>query len=428
MVEEHSVDPALNNARTWLRAVQLGFANIKLPISKGQLRTDAALERLEKIYRFDPTEVPNLVRRGAFRYDRELESRRIARAQALIRRVEPGPFEDPNYFAILAYEAASIEMAYDFMAQGALTEDLFSKTLLGTLHAPEVNAFARKEAKDGYTIVMLNSGLVDFIYQAAKAIVEAVNPSRVVDGRSAVKGDFSLEAVRARLVSDPRPAERLYRTLEAYFFAGYPRASAGETIPEEHGPVLKIVVGLAERWVIGHEYGHGLALLSAFEHPPPGVNPKIAEEYFADSTATVATVISAGELDVVPPEFPLAGAIFALACLDLLQRAFSVLRTGKEMGAYVEQGTHPKPRERATAVINSFRQSFDVDYHPDRTGRRFDLAFALRSETPEVHGFSSEHSKRAYAHANVLQTIWEPVKDRLFEDFRRKRPLHPLWQ
>jgi hypothetical protein len=424
-MEDHFVDPALDNARTWLRAAQSVSANMKPPISKGQLRTDAALERLEETFRYDSTEVPNLVRRGAFRYDRELESRRIERAQALIRRVEPGPFEDPRYFAILAYQAASVELGYGFRAQGAPDQDPFSKFLLGTLHAPDVNAFARKQAKDGYTIVMLYSGLVDFIYQAAKVIVEALNPSRSVDGRSAVTANFNLEAVQARLVSDPRPAERLYRTLEAYFFAGYPRASAFEMIPQEHYPMLGQVIDLAERWVIGHEYGHGLAPSSAFEQPP-GVNPRWAEEYFADAQATIATVISAYKLDVVPPEFPLAAAIFALACLDLLQRAFHVLQIGKETGSNAESKTHPKARDRANALIYCFRQFFDVNYRPaDRT---FDLTFVERPEPPKVHNFTSEGSKKAYAYANVLETVWMPTKDRLLEDFHRKRPLHPLWQ
>lgn len=425
-MQEDFVDSVLENARTLLRAEQ-EIANTKLPSSNGQLITDAALEVLGKLTRFGPTEVPHLVRRGAFRYEREREGTRIARAQALIRRVAPGPFEDPNYFAILAYQAASVEMAYELLAellaQRAPAPDRFSKFLLGTVPAPDVNAFAQKVTKDGYTIVILHTALVDFIYQAAKVIVEALKPSRSVDGRSAVEALFDLKAVRARLVMDSRPAERLYRTLEAYFFAGYPRASAFETIPAEHYPILSLTVGLAERWVIGHEYGHGLA--PSFQQAPASVRASWAEEYFSDSNATIVTVLSAAKLDALPPEFPLGGGIFALACLDLLQKGFYVLRTGKETGSGAEQGTHPKARDRAAAVIHGFRQFFDVDYHPNGT---FELAFTLRAEAPKAHNFSSEHSKRAYAYANVLRTVWEPVKGRLLEDFRRKRRLHPLWR
>lgn len=423
MMQEHSEDPALNNARSLLRDEQRKNANTELPRSKEQLVTDTVLARLEELTRFVPTEAPDLVRRGAFRYDRKIEEGRIARAQALIRRVAPGPFEDPSYFAILAYQASSIEMAYEHMSTQSTERDRFSKFLLGTVHAPEINAFAQRITNDGYTIVVLYSGLVDFIYQAAKVIAEALKPSRSVNGRSAVNAVFDLEVVRASIDSDHSPAKRLYRTLEAYFFNGYPRASAFETIPEEHYPLLSLIVGMAERWVIAHEYGHGLA--PSFEQAPVSVNADKAEEYFSDCNATIATVFSAGKLDAVPPEFPLGSAIFALASLDILEKGFNILRTGKDTGSDAEPVTHPKSRDRAVAVINCFRQFFDVEYHSNGL---FDLEFTLRAEVPNTHNFSSEHSKRAYAYANVLQIAWKPVKERLLEDFHRKRPLHPLWR
>jgi hypothetical protein len=140
--------------------------------------------------------------------------------------------------------------------------------------------------------------------------------------------------------------------------------------------------------------------------------------------ATIATVISADKLDVAAPEFPLGGAIFALACLDILQRAFNTLRTGDDADSDAADMTHPKARDRAEEVINSFRQYFDVEYHSNGL---YDLTFVLRRESPKGHNFSSEHSRGAYGFANVLQSAWTPVKERLLEDFRRKRPLHPRW-
>jgi hypothetical protein len=186
---------------------------------------------------------------------------------------------------------------------------------------------------------------------------------------------------------------------------------------------LSLIVGIAERWVIGHEYGHGLA--PSFEQTPARVNADKAEEYFSDCNATIATVFSAGKLDAVPPEFPLGGAIFALSCLDILEKGFNTLWTGKETGADASSVTHPESRDRAVAVINCLRQFFDVEYHSNGL---FELEFTLRAEVPKTHNFSNEHSKRAYAYANVLQTVWKPVKERLLEDFHRKRPLHQLWR
>ncbi|HSH81161.1 MAG TPA: hypothetical protein VLA19_21715, partial [Herpetosiphonaceae bacterium] len=276
---------------------------------------------------------------------------------------------------------------------------------------------------DNYTIVVLHSGLIDFTYQAAKVIVEALNPSRSIDGRSAVNAVFDLDAVQARLDSDPSPAERLYRTLEEYFFAGYPRASAFETIPQEHYPPLSLVVGMAERWIIGHEYGHGL--IPSLGQAPVGVNAKWVKEYSSDYTATILTVISGDKFDAVPPEYSLGGAIFALACLDLLQKGFYILLTGKETHQGAKQGSHPPARDRAAAVINCFWQYFDVEYHLHGL---YDLVFISRKDVPQAHNFTSEHTERAYAYASVLRTVWQPVKERLLEDFHRKRPLHPIWR
>jgi hypothetical protein len=228
----------------------------------------------------------------------------------------------------------------------------------------------------------------------------------------ALPGVTNAVVSRDRLsLTDPAPVDRLYRTMEAYFFHGYPRATAFETVPEEQNPPLSLIVGLAERWIIGHEYGHGV--VPSMADAPDEVNVDRAEEYFADMTAMVGTVLSADKLDAVPPEFPLGGAIFALRCLDLLQRALYLLLTGDEHWAGGEPDTHPAPRDRATMVIGRFRQLFEVDYRADHL---FHLRLAEKPEIPETHGFTREHSAYAYRFAEILRTVWSPVKDRLLED------------
>jgi hypothetical protein len=363
------------------------------------------------------------VRRGPFRYNRSLEERRIEKARALIERVAPGPFEDPNYLAFLSYQAASIELAYELMPISEGQRERFSRFLLGTAHDPEINAFASRLKAGGYTVVVLNSGLVDFIYQAAKATVEVLDPTRATEGRSAVSATYDLAGIRAKLTADPGPADRLYRTLEAYFFKGYPRAAAFEPIVEEHYPFLSVIVGMAERWVIGHEYGHGLA--PSFAQAPAGVSAERAEEYFADDNATIATVFSGGSLDAVPPEFPLGGAIFALACLGILEAALDTVSHGGTSRRDAKSQSHPAPRDRAARAVNCFRQFFDVAYRP---GGRFDLFFVPKPEVPETHNFSKEQVERAYAYANILRAVWQPARERLLHDFRQERPLHAVWR
>jgi hypothetical protein len=371
---------------------------------------------------FDPTSDAITVRRGPFKFERKKEEARIQNAQELVRRVDPGPFEDPNYFALIAYQAASVEMAFQqILGEERATEPL-SRFLVGTVHRPEVNAFAQIEHANGYTVVVLHSALVDFIYQSAKAVVEALNPIRPADGRSAVTAVVQPEHILAELQRNHAPVDRLYQTLESYFFGGYPRASSYEVVKDEHSPILSVLVAMAERWVIAHEYGHGFAI--AFDWSEGPGNPRWAEEFFADRNATICTVLSAASLDGLPPEFALSGGTFALACLEILRRSLDILRSGaavEDLGG----SDHPPPKKRAAQIVDGFRQYFDVEYTIDGN---FNLALAVRKGPPRSHGFTNEHSQRAYAHANVLFTIWKFVKGILLRQFQEKRSLHPMWQ
>jgi hypothetical protein len=81
--------------------------------------------------------------------------------------------------------------------------------------------------------------------------------------------------------TNPEPVQRLYKTLEAYFFNGYPRAFANETVKEQHHPGLSVMVGLVERWTIAHEYGHALTAGTKF-HGTSVQNPRWANELIAD--------------------------------------------------------------------------------------------------------------------------------------------------
>ena len=72
--------------------------------------TELTLQHLHEISRYESTDDPDRVRRGGFSYYRPLEDKRIQLAENLVRRVAPGPYEDPNYLALLGYQAASLEL------------------------------------------------------------------------------------------------------------------------------------------------------------------------------------------------------------------------------------------------------------------------------------------------------------------------------
>jgi hypothetical protein len=115
-----------------------------------------------------------IARRVLWKYVRQIEEERIRLAEEVVCRVSPSPFEYPTYLALLAYQAASIEIAFGSPSEGRRHE--CSTFLRGTVHAPNVNAFANIRSVRGYAIIGIHSGLVELMYQTAKAVVACIAP------------------------------------------------------------------------------------------------------------------------------------------------------------------------------------------------------------------------------------------------------------
>jgi hypothetical protein len=411
----------LLQARRLLRDIQAERLTVSGATRADQGRTTlaAALSHLEPYKKFELTNIPGVVERGGFKYERELEEKRIALAEGLIRRTEPGPLEDPNYLAMLSYQAASIELGWTCFIPDHQVDLGWSRFLLGTVHSPDLNAFAQTFASHDYTVVAIYSALIDFAYQAAKAAVAAQNPVRSADRRAFVTIDSSEGKLEANLKSDPSPVDRLYRTLEAYFYLGYPRAFYNETVPAENILPLRLLINMAERWIIGHEFGHGLATGLNLKSAP---NPDFSEEYFADVQATILAVMSAVSLDTVEPEFALGGGSFALAVLEVFRQAVSIVRHG-EVRAPTSDGIHPSNEERTELVLATFDFYFDHD-----PGKR-QLNFVQRPDgwRPTQSEATQLRRKRVLYWPQTLFAIWDHARPRLFDDFRNKRDLHRMW-
>jgi hypothetical protein len=384
--------------------------------------TDSALASLDRRKDFTPTNDPKIVKRGGFKFDLEQETRRIALAEDLIRRIDPGPFEDPHYLALLAYQAASIEMALpaSVKSQG-LTHD-WSQFLLGTIHSPELNAFAQRIRRRDFTVVVLYSALIEFNYQAAKALVAAQHPVSSSEQTNQVTFSSSEEHIAEQLERDSEPVERLYRTLEAYFFAGYPRAFFHETVPPNHVIPLSLLVDLSERWIMAHEFGHGFAGRYDFRQAPD--SPARAEEYFADTFATIHTCLSAATLDAVVPELALIGGTFALACLDVFKRGLHVARYGRVLPTQGD-AEHPPNKARVFNILDAFDYYFEVAGAEPGPNIDFSLVFQPRGAIDK--DAARKRHEPALEFANALFVIWDQVEPRLRRDFESKRPLHPMW-
>jgi hypothetical protein len=417
----------LEEARRFLRGQQAKFPTKPgepgITLEKSKLAS--TLAQLDKRKGFQTTDDPQLVIREGLKFNREIEERRIALAEDLIRRVDPGPFEDANYLALLAYQAASIEMALPDRTDGRPIDWGWSRFLLGTIHSAELNAFAKTFKLHDYTVTAVYSALIEFAYQAAKALIAAQNPVSSTDHRGFVTVDSSPDHIAAQLDHNQEPVERLYRTLEGYFFEGYPRVFYGETVPVEHVIPLTNLISMAERWIIAHEYGHGFAagIKAKFKLAPE--SPDRAEEYFADNNATILTALSAVRLDGLPADIALIGGTFALACLEVVRRGLSVVRYGKVL-RYEGDKKHPPNRMRAENVLNAFNFFFDT--HSSPTG--IDWALILRPDKRPVDDTEETRQRRARVlqYPDALFAIWDRAHPRLLKDFENKRSLHQMWR
>jgi hypothetical protein len=328
-------------------------------------------------------------------------------------------YEDPSYLAFLAFEAASIEMAAAALF-GTDGPGRWTRFLLGTLHAPKVNAFARTLSGEDYAIILVHSSLVDFLYQAAKALVGAQNPARSTrpDATVSARGRRAdiLEFVRR----DDTPVKRLYRTLQAYFYDGYPRAAGNERVVDEHHPPLGVLTALAERWTLAHEYGHVLG--RSLKTPLPVVADEAwSQELAADQLATILTVESAWTLDHLPPEFALGSAVFVIACSGILKEAFALLG-----GTRTEQaGEHPPDEARVRGIMDTFYGCFEASYSQNRL---LDMTFKATGRTrADASDTVREQIDHALEHADGVCAIWECVRPLLCKEHAGGRRLHQMW-
>jgi hypothetical protein len=411
---ELDAPPELSAARQRLRDEQAKWAiksGYYLAFSPEPVLVPA-LEYLSALLHFEVTDDPAVVRRGRLKFQRDHEERRAVLATDIIRRVCPGCFEDPNYLALLAYQAASIEYIIDPTSRAA-------PFLLGTAHSPEMNGFAETADSDTYVTVVLSSALVDFMYQCAKSVIAAFNPRR--NDRGGVSFGYTADHVDSELAKNTEPIERLYSAIEAYFFHGYPRFKSHEVVPDEHHIPLSHLVAMSERWTIAHEFGHGLAP-HGFASQHLACLSRTKEEEIADDIATILTSLSAAELDGLPPHYGLAGGEFALTCLDIYVRSYCVLRYGRELPD-TGDAEHPGAQTRRRNIIDTFCTCFDISF-----ANGIDVRLLRPGEPHSLPTDRLTHEFRAAtAYSDTLLTLWDRIRPRLLADNASGRRLHRMW-
>ena len=128
-------DKGLDGARTWLRESQRGWAR-SVPLPDAPHTLEEALSRTaaqENAVRRDGDWVYD----GTFRYPAASERVRWAKTREILERTAPGPYEDGNYIAMLAHQAAAIELSVSQWSRyEARAEDLLGRVIIGTTVEP----------------------------------------------------------------------------------------------------------------------------------------------------------------------------------------------------------------------------------------------------------------------------------------------------
>jgi hypothetical protein len=387
-------------ARRYLRRRQaywaslVGAAGLDDPVA---LALQHAVRREASATRDGP-----FIRVGPFKYEAGIEEARWSLTTEIIQRVNPGPFEDPRYFEMLARQAASIELGLSRPgSKEGILPATFARVIVGT------TGQARSEASTalvaGVAVISVSGGLMEFLYQGAKALVLAWKEATPKEG---VTLSFSgrPEDTEEVLDGDPYPATLLRDTLTSWLYHGHPRAPHSAAPAGSRSWPLSLLINGAERFVLAHEYGHALIEQLAVPELASGNGPAEespwAREFSMDAFGAMAVVYSSAYLDRLPPNIALQGAAVAMKAheiFDSLQEIVSA-KYGTEAPA-----THP-PFEQRLEVI---KQVY-LRLHPDLNTAQRDLAGML-------------------VPARTFDQVWARIREPMLAVVNSDIPVHPVW-
>jgi hypothetical protein len=345
------------------------------------------------------------LRFGPFTYPAAAEKFRQARTRAIIERVEPGSFEDPRFLALLARQAASIEIAIrDSPVGGPSAFDACSRVLLGTTGEPTSHGFS--SLRSGHVVIAISAGMIDFMYQASKAASLALK--RIDDKDSAYAASTKIEDTQLELDANRYPVDLLYGTLATWLYEGRPRAPIAATPTPEQSWPIGLLDNSAERFVLGHEYGHAMndllpRVMPQLTAATPIPNDAWSKEYLADAFSVVTSVTSASEIDALPANIALQGAVLAMKVHEIFDDARSVAAMGA-VASISGQVTHPPFEQRIEMLEEGFLLLGANDTDGARAAMR---GMLVPSET--------------------LDILWRRTLPRLIGDFASGRRLDALW-
>ncbi|HEV3173100.1 MAG TPA: hypothetical protein VGZ32_22325 [Actinocrinis sp.] len=363
------VGAGLSFARQVLRDKQALWGALAgaVPVADGRGAALArAEERVAGMKRIDPDIID-----GKWRYDSARERERQSLTREIIERVNPGPYEDPRFMAMLARQAASVELAVRGGIGTQATAEVLERIIVGTTGEPRSEAYSEPVAAG--VVVAVSGGMMEFLYQGAKAVALAWPPTNPAAGYA--QGVSVLpERIEAALATDPYPIELLRDTLTAWLYEGRPRAIHSRLPPVEvHAPITLLING-AERFILAHEYGHALIhhlhVLAPDAAVPGDCSEAWRREFAADAFAVQAVVASSRTLDRLPANMGLLGAMLAMKACEIFDEAFVIsATTGDQPKAPAVSLSHP-PFTQRRALLETL---YVARHDRNPTAARLDL-------------------------------------------------------
>jgi hypothetical protein len=223
----------------------------------------------------------------------------------------------------------------EIIARSGLTDP--GPTLVGEVPHQAYNAKAR--AVPGGTLILLNAGLNTLLLRVALTLAAGVLPSRRDERNRLVARKATAAEDRLRDEADARLADAVLD----YVHQSPRLASDPQAHSENHLLLAEAMWYSAERFVVGHEFGH---LLAGHLHEPPGRTDP-CREFEADEIATLLVMRVLEDVEPILRGFVVVGPFLFLAVDHLINRVRTALF---ELPEGLFAPTHPPSDVRAAAL------------------------------------------------------------------------------
>lgn len=259
----------------------------------------------------------------------------------------PTRYEDPRMYLELAILVYQIETGN----QRVFGKDLVPRPVFGTLPTGEVNASVKRQS-GGY-LVAFDSGLFKF----ADHLSGILALSLPLEGRERTWFRFTTdrEAIERHLNANPVIIAHLQTIIRAYVMGGAPALAAAPDAPrlvDPFGRIARILYRDMLLFVLGHEYGHIIALHYGL---PSGTTfpTQWGREIAADGWGILFSM-TASDGGVRSAAASIWGMKVFLACYELIDRSVATLATGTETSRQQDE-SHPPTEVRLHYLPDHFR-------------------------------------------------------------------------